>query len=81
MRDKTKVRHTGLYWRTKIWLVWYGSVTVDFDHYRVCSSYRPVQGGPRTEAAAIERNVGDRITSEIRIEKLRARGGKLISVH
>ncbi|RZR80399.1 hypothetical protein BHM03_00006430 [Ensete ventricosum] len=26
----------------------YGSVTVDFDRYRVCSSYCPVQGGPRT---------------------------------
>ncbi|RWW12691.1 hypothetical protein GW17_00023628 [Ensete ventricosum] len=25
-----------------------GSVTVDFDRYRVCSSYRPVQGGPHT---------------------------------
>ncbi|RZS16554.1 hypothetical protein BHM03_00048559 [Ensete ventricosum] len=27
---------------------WYGSVTIDFDHYRVCSSYHPVQSGPRT---------------------------------
>ncbi|RZS07392.1 hypothetical protein BHM03_00038223 [Ensete ventricosum] len=26
----------------------YGSVTVDFDRYRVCSSYRLVQDGPRT---------------------------------
>ncbi|RRT42953.1 hypothetical protein B296_00054868, partial [Ensete ventricosum] len=35
----TKVRHTGLYRRTKIWLVRYGSVTTDFDRYK---------GGPRT---------------------------------
>ncbi|RRT38602.1 hypothetical protein B296_00031786 [Ensete ventricosum] len=26
-----------------------GSVTVDFDRYRVCSLYRPVQDGPRTD--------------------------------
>ncbi|RWW00580.1 hypothetical protein GW17_00036454 [Ensete ventricosum] len=26
----------------------YGSVTIDFDRYRVCSSYRLVQDGPRT---------------------------------
>ncbi|RRT66695.1 hypothetical protein B296_00040004 [Ensete ventricosum] len=25
------------------------SITIDFDRYRVCSSYRPVQGGPRTD--------------------------------
>ncbi|RZR91264.1 hypothetical protein BHM03_00019348, partial [Ensete ventricosum] len=24
------------------------SVTIDFDHYMVCSSYRPVQGDPHT---------------------------------
>ncbi|RZS16696.1 hypothetical protein BHM03_00048734, partial [Ensete ventricosum] len=28
------------------------SVTVDFDRYRVCSSYRPVQGGPRTSKSS-----------------------------
>ncbi|RZS26534.1 hypothetical protein BHM03_00059886 [Ensete ventricosum] len=44
----TKVRRTGPYLRTEIWPVRYGSVTVDFDRYRVCSSYRPAQGGPRT---------------------------------
>ncbi|RRT40665.1 hypothetical protein B296_00054435 [Ensete ventricosum] len=53
-----KVRRTGPYWHTEIWLVRYGSVTIDFDYYRsvtvdfdryrVCSFYRPVQGGPRT---------------------------------
>ncbi|RZS20676.1 hypothetical protein BHM03_00053217, partial [Ensete ventricosum] len=25
-----------------------GSVTVEFDRYRVCSSHRPIQGGPHT---------------------------------
>ncbi|RWW25740.1 hypothetical protein BHE74_00042729 [Ensete ventricosum] len=43
----TKVRRTGPYQHTEIWPVWYGSITVDFDRYRVCSSYRPVQGDPR----------------------------------
>ncbi|RWV95739.1 hypothetical protein GW17_00041609 [Ensete ventricosum] len=43
-----KVRRTDPYRRTEIWLVRYGSIIVDFDRYRACSSYRPVQGGPRT---------------------------------
>ncbi|RWW02417.1 hypothetical protein GW17_00034494 [Ensete ventricosum] len=55
------VRRTGPYRRTEIWPIRYdmrynsvclgvssGSVTVDFDRYRVCSSYRPIQGSPRT---------------------------------
>ncbi|RWW06026.1 hypothetical protein GW17_00030677 [Ensete ventricosum] len=45
---QTKVRRTSPYRRTEIWPVLYGSVTVDFDRYRVCSLHRPVQGGPRT---------------------------------
>ncbi|RZR73193.1 hypothetical protein BHM03_00021288 [Ensete ventricosum] len=37
--------HTGI---PRFGRVWYGSITIDFDRYRVCSSYRPVQGGLRT---------------------------------
>ncbi|RWW04825.1 hypothetical protein GW17_00031927 [Ensete ventricosum] len=51
-----KVCRTGPYWHTEIWPVRYGSVTVDFDRYRVVrvsvnhrtGTYRPyraVQGG------------------------------------
>ncbi|RWW09332.1 hypothetical protein GW17_00027195, partial [Ensete ventricosum] len=50
-----KVRRTGPYRCTEIWLVWYVNftrylfVTVDSDHYIPCNGlYRLVPGGPRT---------------------------------